>query len=156
MRILLEGIEDVHNYIDDVLIHSRTWETHLATLDKVFERVQRAGLTLKPSKCYLGSSSVDFVGFDIRNDCLHTQGDKVAKIREAEIPANKTQVRAFLGLTGYYQRFIPNYAHIATPLSDLTKKGRPECQLVKRRGHSFQTAERGTMQQSNLEVTRLG
>ena len=39
MRILLEGIEDVHNYIDDVLIHSRTWETHLATLEKVFERV---------------------------------------------------------------------------------------------------------------------
>ena len=101
MRILLEGIEDVHNYIDDVLIHSRTWETHLATLEKVFERVERAGLTLKPSKCYLGSSSVDFVGFNIRNDCLHTQGDKVAKIREAEIPANKTQVRAFLGLTGY-------------------------------------------------------
>ena len=112
MRILLEGIDDVH---------SRTSETHLATLEQVFERVQRAGLTLKPSKCYLGNSSVD-----IRNYCLHTQGDKVAKIRDAEIPTNKTQVRAFLGLTGYYQRFIPNYAHIAAPLSDLTKKGRPE------------------------------
>ena len=56
---------------------------------------------------------------------LRTQDDKAEKIRDAAIPVNKTQLRAFLGLAGYYRRFVPNYAHVAAPLTDLTK-GRSE------------------------------
>ena len=53
MRILLAGLADVDNYIDDILVHSETWESHLSTLEQVFIRVRDASLTVKPSKCYL-------------------------------------------------------------------------------------------------------
>ena len=126
MRILLAGLENVDNYIDDVLIHSDSWESHLATLEQVFARVRDANLTVKPSKCSLGCQSVDYVGHRVANGCLKTQEDKIIKIRDAAVPTNKTQLRAFLGLTGYYRKFVPNYADVAVCLTDMTKKGRPE------------------------------
>ena len=66
------------------------------------------------------------MGHGVADGWLRTQDDKVEKIRDAAIPVNKTQLRAFVGLAGYYRRFVPNYAHVAAPLTDLTKKGRPE------------------------------
>ena len=128
-RVLLAGVDDVDNYIDVVVIHSKTWQAHLSTLEEVFKRVRDANLTVKPSKCILGSRSIDFVGHGIAGGCLTTQDDKVQKVRDARTPSTKKQVRAFLGLTGYYRRFVPHYAQVATPQSDLTKKGRPD--LVK-------------------------
>ena len=66
------------------------------------------------------------VGHVVANGCLKTQEDKIIKIRDAAVPKNKTQLRAFLGLTGYYRKFVPNYADIAVCLTDMTKKGRSE------------------------------
>ena len=80
---------------------------------------------MKPTKCYIGEKSVGFIGHDVKQNFLATQQDKVVKVLNAPIPKTKTQIRAFLGLVGYYSRFIPNYASIAAPLTDLTKKGLP-------------------------------
>ena len=126
MRVLLSGITDVENYIDDVLIYSRSWEEHIAKLREVFDRVRNANLTVKPTKCYFGFSSVEFIGHVVGHGLLQMQNDKICKIRDAKIPATKKQVRAFLGLTGYYHKFIHNYAQLMAPLSDLTKKGMPD------------------------------
>ena len=126
MRVLLSGITDVENYIDDVLIYSRLWEEHIAKLREVFERVRNANLTVKPSKCYIGFSSIEFFGYLVGDGLLQIQNDKIYKIRDAKIPVTKKQVRAFLGLTGYYHKFIPNYAQLMAPLSDLMKKGMPD------------------------------
>ena len=68
---------------------------------------------------------MEFVGHEIKEGKIGLQSDNVKKIQEAPRPKTKTQVRSFLGLTGYYRNFIPNYANIAMPLTDLTKKGRP-------------------------------
>ena len=125
MRRLLDGIPDVDNYVDDVIVHSPTWKSHLGTLQALFARVRQASLTVKPSKCHVGYLQVDFVGHQVGSGMMFTQSDKVDKVKRAEIPRTQTQVRSFLGLTCYYRKFIPHYASLTAPLSDLTKKGAP-------------------------------
>ena len=120
MRLLLGDVLNVENYIDDVLIHSDPWEIHLRTLRKVFVRIRDAHLTIKPSKCFFGYTNVEFLGHSIRRGMLETLDDNIRKIMDAVIPLTKKQVRSFLGLTGFYHRCIPHYAHVASPLSDLT------------------------------------
>ena len=125
-RELLCGIENVDSYVDDVIIHNRTWVEHLSTLKEVFVRIRSAGITIKPSKCCDGYPSVDLVRASRwAGTYIHTQEDKIEKVQNAAIPWTVTQVRSFLRLTSYYRKFIANYASIAAPLSDLTKRGCP-------------------------------
>ena len=127
MRLLLGDLLNVDNYIDDVLMHSDSWEIHLQTLRKVFVRIRDAHLTIKPSNCLFGYTNVEFLGHSIRRGMLETQDDNIIrKIMDGVIPISKKQVRSFLGLTGLYHTFIPHYAHLASLLSDLTKRGMSE------------------------------
>ncbi len=113
-------------YIDDVVIHSETWEDHLERLRRVLGELRRAGLTANPRKCHLALPETRYLGYLVGRGLVRPQEDKVAAIHEASRPVTKKQVRAFLGLAGYYRCFIPNFSSLATPLTDLTKKGRPE------------------------------
>lgn len=125
MRNILADIPDVAYYFDDVLIASATWEQHLQTLYEVFARIEAAGLTIKPLKCEIGMETVAFLGHQIASGELSPLTKTLQKIQEASRPTTKKQVRSFLGLTGYYRDFIPNYADLTCPLSDLTRKGQP-------------------------------
>ncbi|XP_057195726.1 uncharacterized protein LOC130557734 [Triplophysa rosa] len=113
-------------YIDDVVIHAESWEAHLERLRRVFDELRRAGLTANPKKCHLGLSEAKFLGYQIGRGLIRPQEKKVEAVRSAARPTTKTQVRAFLGLAGYYRCFIPHFSSIASPLTDLTKKGQPE------------------------------
>ncbi|KAK6985545.1 Retrovirus-related Pol polyprotein [Biomphalaria glabrata] len=123
MRRLLHGLEGVINYLDDILIFSSNWEAHLETLGKVLSRLERANLTARPTKCMLGFRSLEFMGYQLGNGSLKPETGKVSTILDIEVPRTKTQVRAIMGLINYYRRFVPNFAAITAPLSDLTKKG---------------------------------
>ena len=123
MRILLDKLPNVDNYMDDVLIHNETWKAHISCLRAVFQRVLNAGLTIKPSKCYIGHSAVSFVGHKIIQGKLQTRQELIEKIAKASLPENIKQIRSFLGLCGYYRKFVPQYADISAPLVNLTKKG---------------------------------
>ena len=125
MRKLLAGLENVDSYIDDILIHTRTWEEHLQALRELFSRMLKWGITARPSKCVFGEEKVDFIGHKIGRGELGLHDENVKKVRDAPRPRTKKEVKSFLGLTGYYRNFIPNYAAIASPLSDLIKKGLP-------------------------------
>jgi hypothetical protein len=125
MRTLLEGMSNVCNYIDDICVYTETWEDHLQVLGKVFQRIRHANLHVRPSKCMLGYTRLDFVGHHIGGGEIGLQEYNVEKIRRAMKPVTKKEVRSFLGLTGYYRNYIPNYSTIAAPLIDLTKKGAP-------------------------------
>ena len=83
------------------------------------------GITAGPSKCVFGEEAVDLIGHKIGRGELSLLDENVKKVRDAPRPRTKKEVKSFLGLTGYYRNFIPNYAAIASPLSDLTKKGLP-------------------------------
>ena len=140
MRKMLAGSHNVEHYVDDILCHNTTWKEHLATLRDTFQRVREAGLTIRPSKCSVGYSSVDFVGHVVGRGCLSMDEEKLGRIRSAPQPRTKKQVRSFLGLAGYYRKFIPNYAEIAVPLTDLTKKNQPnQVQWGDAQQHAFDT-----------------
>ena len=123
MRRLLDGQAQVDSFVDDVLVHTANWEEHLVVLGQAFHRIRDAHLTVKPSKCAFGYDTIDFVGHRVGQSVLQALPDKVEKILKVEVPQTKKQVRAFLGLAGYYRKFVPDYAAIAVPLTDLTKKG---------------------------------
>ena len=125
IRKLLEDLDEADNYVDDIIIYTETWEQHLVVLDEVLSRLAKAGFTVRPTKCVLGADSIEVVGHRISDGIKGLHEDNVVKIRHAKRPRTKKEVRAFLGLTEYYREFIPNYAAKAVPLSDLTKKGRP-------------------------------
>ena len=125
MRKLLEDVKNVEHYIDDCLVHTESWEQHMKTLKEFLERVRRANLTVRPSKCETGFENMEFVGHEVKKGKIGLHADNVKKIREAPRPKTKTQIRLFLGLTGFYRGYIDKYAEIAEPLTDLTKKKSP-------------------------------
>ena len=125
MRKLLRGLANVTNYIDDILVYTETWEEHLEVLCQVFQRIKDANLHVRPSKCMFGNTKVEYLGHTIGAGEIGLQEYNVEKVKKACRPVTKKQVRSFLGLTGYYRNYIPNYSLIAAPLTDLTKKGSP-------------------------------
>ena len=125
MRKVMNGVEHADKFVDDLLGHTSTWDTHLITLREVFERLRDAKLTVRPSKCLIGFQSLEFVGHQIGQNAVQPNPNKVDEILHAERPKTKRQVRAFLGTVGYYREYIPNFAEIAIPLTDLTRKGTP-------------------------------
>ena len=100
MRKLLSGMQGVANYVDDVIVYSSTWDEHMYSLRELFSRVKKASLTVKPSKCRVACTQVDFVGHRVGEGQLTTHMDKVKRVMNAEVPRNKTQVRSLLGLVG--------------------------------------------------------
>ncbi len=114
-------------YLDDVVIHSERWEDHLDRLRRVLMELRRAGLAANPRKCHLALFEAKYLGFRVGRGLIKPQERKVEAVRAAPRPSTKTQVRAFLGLAGYYRCFIPNFSSLAAPLTDLTRKGQPEC-----------------------------
>ncbi len=125
MRKVLHGIEPADSFVDDVLSHTDSWQCQLKVLREVFQRISETHLTLRPTKCEIGCRSVSFVGQNIKEGELHPQDRKVTEIDDAPVPKTKKQLRSFLGLVGYYRQYIPNFAAVAVPLTEKTKKGEP-------------------------------
>lgn len=111
-------------YLDDILIPAKSWEDMLLILREVLERLRTAHLTLKLSKCEFGKTEVEFLGFIINENGIKPGTRKIRAIQEFPEPKNIHEVRKFLGLTGYFRRFVTNYAQKAEPLTRLTQKNR--------------------------------
>ena len=125
MRQLLSGMDHVSSYIDDLIIYTEDWESHLRALEELLGRLQRANLAARPTKCLFGTKSVDFLGHLVGGEWITVNDENLEKIRHARRPTTKKEVRSFLGLANYYRDHIPSFAAISAPLSDLTKKGQP-------------------------------
>ncbi|XP_063293534.1 uncharacterized protein LOC134578463 [Pelobates fuscus] len=124
-------------YLDDIAIHSDTWEAHLEHVGVVLDRIRGAGLTLKPDKCHLGMAEVQYLGHRVGCGKQRPEPAKIEAAANWPTPHTKTQVMAFLGTAGYYRRFVPDYSALAKPLTDLTKKKlprqvlwSPECEVA--------------------------
>ena len=110
-------------YLDDVIVFSKTFQDHLSHLQQVFERLRAAGLKLHPSKCNFAKREIHYLGHIVNSEGISPDPDKLTAIVTYPESNNLKQLRAFLGLSGYYRRFIENYSSIASPLYQLTKKG---------------------------------
>ena len=130
MDALLDGLRDFASaYLDDLVIFSRTWKKHLTHLEAVFERLKATGLTAEPTKCKFGMEECSYLGNVVGGGKVRVEESKIEAIQKIQWPMTKKDVRALLGLTGYYRKFIPNYATIAVPLTDLKRKAQP-CQVI--------------------------
>ena len=110
-------------YLDDVMAHGASFDSALERLKKVFQRFRAANLKLKPKKCHLLAQEVDYLGHRISRDGVAPLSDKVSAIVHWSTPQNVDDLRSFLGLTGYYRRFISDYSGRAAPLTGMLKKG---------------------------------
>ena len=111
---LLEEMDNVVDYINDLLVHTKTWEEHLQVLEELFKRLKAANLVARPTKCELGGTQVDFLGHRLGRGTVGLQDCNVEKVKDAPRPTTKKEIRSFLGLVGY-QPFIPKFAAIAAP-----------------------------------------
>ena len=122
MEGILRGIPNVCVYIDDILITGESEQEHLKTLDKVLTRLGEAGLKLKRQKCFFMQSSVEYLGHTISAEGLRPTQEKVRAVTEAPNPRSVSQLRSFLGLVNYYQKFLPNLSSTLAPLHRLLRK----------------------------------
>ena len=100
-------------YIDDVIVFASSFDEQLLRLEQVFDRLAKAQLKLKPSKCSLCECSVDFLGHVVSTDGIAMQQAKISAITEWPACKSVADVRAFMGLTGYYRRFVKNFPQLA-------------------------------------------
>jgi len=112
-------------YMDDILIFGSTFQIMLQHLKEVLRLLNQHGLTLKPSKCFFGKTEVDLLGHTVSAHGISCSKDKLNAIATLLPPNRRKDVRSFLGATGYYRNFIPNYASITAPLRGLLKKYTP-------------------------------
>jgi hypothetical protein len=109
-------------FFDDILIYSRTWADHLRHIRAVFAELQRHQLFLKRSKCAFGASSVAYLGHVVSAAGVAMDPTKLQAVRDWPQPQSARAVRGFLGLAGYYRKFVHNYGTIAAPLTALLRK----------------------------------
>ena len=109
-------------YLDDIIVFSSTWEEHLARLRQVFERLRHANLKLGANKCAFAAKEVNYLGHRVTEEGLLPDSSFLVAIREIPPPKTATEVRSFLGLAGYYRRYVKGFAAIAVPLHALTQK----------------------------------
>uniref|UniRef100_A0A8C1GXK8 Gypsy retrotransposon integrase-like protein 1 n=1 Tax=Cyprinus carpio TaxID=7962 RepID=A0A8C1GXK8_CYPCA len=124
-KILQPHQEYAAAYLDDIVVHSADWSSHLSRLRAMLSALREAGLTANPTKCKLGLEEAEYLGFTIGRGNVRPQKRKTDTISKWPKPVTKKQVKTFLGLVGYYRQFIPNFATLAAPLHDLTKNHLP-------------------------------
>src|ERR1700761_9384306 len=109
-------------YLDNILIFTPTLLEHCQLVNKVLKRLEEHDLYLRPSKCNFEKDEIEYLGMIIRHNEVSMDKGKVRAIQDWPSPKNLKDVRAFLGFANFYQRFIKDFAKLARPMIDLTKK----------------------------------
>nr|XP_043615572.1 uncharacterized mitochondrial protein AtMg00860-like [Erigeron canadensis] len=109
-------------FIDDILVYSRKKTDHEQHLRSILQLLREEELYAKFSKCEFWLRQVQFLGHVVNDQGIHIDPAKIEAIKKWEAPKAPTEIRSFLGLAGYYRRFIENFSKIALPLTQLTQK----------------------------------
>ena len=133
MNKVLEGLSFTMTYLDDIIIFSDNEFDHLEHLEIVFDRLKEAGLKMKCPKCDFFKREIHYLGHLISADGIRPLPNKLDSIKHMPAPKDTKEIKQFLGLTGYYRKFVPRFAAISRPLTTLTKKDQkfkwtPACQ----------------------------
>lgn len=127
MNRVLQGINGYRTfvYLDDIIVVSSTLQEHIKQLREVFTRLRRFNLQLQPPKCEFMRHEVNYLGHVITKEGVKPDIKKVECVVNYPTPSNAKEVKSFLGLVGYYRKFIQNFSKIAKPLTELLKQGQP-------------------------------
>ena len=109
-------------YLDDIIIYSRSEKEHLEHLEEIFYRLKAAGLKLKLEKCCFFKKHIQYLGHLILAEEIQPLPKKLESIAKMPAPKNLKEVKQFLGLEGYYRKFVPQFADILRVLTHLIKK----------------------------------
>lgn len=112
-------------YLDDIIIYAKDLTDHSQKLRDIFDRLRRYNLKLQPLKCEFLRKEVTYLGHLITDEGVKPDPQKIECVRNFPVPTNVKEVKSFLGLSGYYRKFIQNYGQIAKPLTSLLKKDAP-------------------------------
>ena len=127
-RLMEQVLRDLHwktalLYLNDVIVISPDFGSHLTRLEEVLQRLHGAGLKLKPQKCELLQTQVRYLGHIVSSNGIATDPDKIEAIKSWPPPRDLKELQAFLGTAGYYRQYLPDFATVARPLHQLTSKG---------------------------------
>ena len=129
-RLMNEVVRDMekfaHAYLDDLVIFSDTWEEHLVYLESILGKLREFGLTANMTKCQWAMAECTYLGHVVGGGQVKPEINKLEAVEKFPVPKTKKEVRSFLGLAGYYRRFIKDFASIAVSLTNLTKKKNPD------------------------------
>lgn len=109
-------------FFDDILVYSATLQDHWKHLELVFQIMRKNQMFLKATKCDFAQAKVEYLGHFISAQGIETDSRKIEVVSKWPVPQSLKELRSFLGLAGYYRKFIPDYAIICRPLHDLLKK----------------------------------
>ena len=126
MECVLEGLEGVQVYLDDVIVSGRSQEEHDQRLRRVIERMQARNITLNWDKCRICVSSVEFLGFAVSPKGIAVSEERVQGLRDLQQPTDKKKLQSVLGTLGFYAKFIKNYSTRVEPLRRQLRKDAPE------------------------------
>lgn len=118
---VLAGVQNCEVYLDDIVLHSSSWSSHLQLIHTVFERLRDASLTLNLAKCEFGKATVTYLGKEVGQGQVRPVEAKVQAICDFSPPRTKREVRRFLGMVGYYRSFCRNFSDVVLPLTNLLR-----------------------------------
>lgn len=128
-------------FIDDILIYSKSWEEHISHIKQLFDLLHQHNFKVKLSKCSFAKQELSYLGHVKSHKGVATDPSKVDIIQQWPTPSNAKEVRGFLGLTGYYRKFVRNFGIVSKPLTNLLKKG-PVFVWAQPQEDSFQALKR--------------
>nr|CAD2181854.1 unnamed protein product [Meloidogyne enterolobii] len=125
MDKILKGILNVTAYIDDILIHTNDFESHMKTLEIVLDRLNKNGFKLKGEKCEFLQNKCTYLGLELNKNGYQPAQSNCEVINKFPEPKDIKEVKRFLGMASFFRKFIPNFAELANPLNKLTRGRNP-------------------------------
>ena len=122
MNHIITELEGCCVYIDDVVIFSDTWEEHISRTRKFFEKLRAAGLVINLAKSELGQAQVTYLGHVVGQGKVFPNTAKTKAIHEFPAPVTRKELMRFLGMSGFYRKFVNNFATLVSPLTNLLGK----------------------------------
>ena len=125
-KVLEPVIDCAAVYIDDIVVFSQDWPSHIEHLKRVFECFKQAQLTAKPSKCSFGRTKLQYLGHNIGSGKVVVPEHRITALANYKKPINKKTLRSFLGCISYYRKFIANYSDMSALLTPSTSVSAPK------------------------------
>ena len=122
MNIVCSKVKNCVVYIDDVVIYSNSWEDHLQSIRELFKAIQNANLVINLAKSDFSQAKITYLGFEVGYGKVLPKESNIQAILDFPVPKTRKIIRQFIGLAGYYRKFVLNFSDIVCPLTNLLKK----------------------------------